>query len=181
MQTAHKGEGCTELPAYTVFLPCEPALLKEFLESYFIQKDWGFLHPIGSAQLYPHQHLHGPIRAMPFGPSKLWAYGVLICMRMNQSGARVGDFCLYKPAPLWLGECTLPFHWRQDYVSHTDLNTKDVSLGRSAADQHGQSRLLNGADQSGAKQSSLAQSRPARSRSEQSTGVRRRGEQSRAV
>lgn len=37
MQTELKGEACTELPAHTVVLPSEPALLKELLESYFIQ------------------------------------------------------------------------------------------------------------------------------------------------
>lgn len=33
--TQTQGEACTELPAGTVFLPSEPALIEECLESYF--------------------------------------------------------------------------------------------------------------------------------------------------
>ena len=37
MQAALHGEACTELPACAVFPPSEPALVEEFLESYFNQ------------------------------------------------------------------------------------------------------------------------------------------------
>ena len=37
IQTAIQGEACSELPAQTMFLPCEAVLVKEFLESYFNQ------------------------------------------------------------------------------------------------------------------------------------------------
>lgn len=54
------------------------------------------------------RHLHWPIRVSPFwpirtalfGPIKPWGSGVLICLKMGQSGTRGGDFCLYKSA-LW--------------------------------------------------------------------------------
>ena len=36
----------TSLPTCPVFLPSEPTLIKEFLESYFIQQEWDFPHPI---------------------------------------------------------------------------------------------------------------------------------------
>ena len=37
MQSTLQREACTELPACTTRLPSEPALIKEFLESYFNQ------------------------------------------------------------------------------------------------------------------------------------------------
>lgn len=64
-----------------------------------------------------HQHLHQPFRVapfwprkVPFGPIKLQGFGVLICMRTDQSGTRTGNLCLHKSAPLWLTEHTFPFH-----------------------------------------------------------------------
>ena len=41
--------------------------------------------------------------------TKFQLFGFLICMRMDQTGTRGGDFCLYKSAPVWLCECTFPF------------------------------------------------------------------------
>ena len=44
--------------------------------------------------------------------TKLWGFGVLICLRTDQSGTRGGNLCLFKPAPLWLLDCYFPFHPR---------------------------------------------------------------------
>ena len=106
--------------ACTVFLCAEPDRIKEFLKSYFSQWNWGFPHPNGAAQLYPHWYLHQLItvaifwssRKVPFGPVRLQGFRVLVYMRTDQSGTRGRDFFLYKSAPFWLWECTLPFHWR---------------------------------------------------------------------
>lgn len=53
-----------------MFLSCEPAPIKEFLETYFNQQDWGFPQPITAAQLPPPRlALFWPTRPVPFGPS----------------------------------------------------------------------------------------------------------------
>ena len=49
--------------------------------------------------------------------TKLWEFGVLICMRMDQLGTKGGDFHLYKPAPLWLSGHTFPFLWKTDFLT----------------------------------------------------------------
>lgn len=55
---------------------------------------------------------------------KLWGFGALICMSLNQSGTRGRDFCLHKPALLGLRECTFPFYWSLCFCSWS-WNTKD--------------------------------------------------------
>lgn len=70
-------------------------------------------HAIGTVQLYPTPiacsttNQSGSIltnRTVLCRPIKLWRFGVFICMKTNPSGTRGGGLCLYKSAPLWLGE-----------------------------------------------------------------------------
>lgn len=57
------------------------------------------------------------------------------------------NFCLYKAAPLWLWECTFPFHWKlktassqlelkyQTYLSEAEQTSAGQGrAGRSRAD-----------------------------------------------
>ena len=95
----------TERPACPMFLQAQQALIKNFLELYFNQSDRSSLYLMGSVQLYPHQHLHWS-SILTNQDSAFWTklqgFEVLICTRTNESGIRGGDFCIYKPAPLWL-------------------------------------------------------------------------------
>lgn len=72
---------------------------------------WSCATIILSASSPNNQWLHGPMRTVPFRPTKLWGFGVLICMRMNQSRTR-GQRRLCKSANLQLRECTFSFHQR---------------------------------------------------------------------
>lgn len=99
---------------------------------------------------------------MTFRPIKLWGFEVLICMKMNQSGTRGGDFCLlYKSAPLWLIQHAFLFHGRVKPVFPNWIwNTKYISLEQSGTDQHKAEWSApvwrSGADQTRPKQSCLA-------------------------
>lgn len=98
MQTSLRGEAYTGPPACA--LSCLPALCfgllanltKDFLESCFNHStDWGFLHPTWVVRLWPTRTaLFWPIRTVPFEPIKLREFGLLICIRMDQSGTRGG-------------------------------------------------------------------------------------------
>ena len=98
-QTTRQGEAYTELPACTVFLPSEPAFYKGVLGILF--------QPIGLRLSLPTQTCAAPVNQ--YGSiltnqdrairTKQQESGVLIRMRTDQSGTRVGDFCPYMPAP----------------------------------------------------------------------------------
>ena len=51
-------------------------------------------------------------QASDFGTNQIRKFGVLICVRTDQSGTRGRDFSLYKSAPLCPGESIFPFHPR---------------------------------------------------------------------
>lgn len=70
------------------------------------------------------------IRTLTFRLIKHWGFGLLICMRVDQSGPRYGEFCLYKPPPLWLWICNFHFHLRLKTPSlWLNWNTKSVLAG----------------------------------------------------
>ena len=127
MQTALHREAGTELPASA--LNCLPALCSCHLSWSLQMSSW---NPISNnrTEVFPHPlelHSYIPIsfftdqleqlhsyhsgQSVSFGPVKLQGFWVLICMRTDQSGTRSG-FSLYTPAPLWLWNCTFPFHLR---------------------------------------------------------------------
>lgn len=73
---------------------------------------------------------------MLFGPIKFQWFGVLICMGEDQSGARGGDFSLYKSALLWQwGGTQFPIAWKtEDCISPAEVKTW-VTSGWSRAKQ----------------------------------------------
>lgn len=94
MRTALQGEACSDLPASALNSCCRcschlsqpdkgvPGLL-------FLPTGQSFPLPIRAVQLQPTRvALFWPIRRMPFEPIKLQSFGVLICMRIGQSGTR---------------------------------------------------------------------------------------------
>ena len=135
---------------WTACLYCASAIwaspYKEFLESYLIQWDWGFPHPVWVVQLYLHQHLHQSIRVLisdQLGQC-LWTnqttrFWSLIYMKIDQlkmwegERERERNFCLFKPALAWRAR----FPFRQ--------NTEDCFRGWAETP-----RCLLGAELSGA-------------------------------
>lgn len=69
-------------------------------------------------------------------------------MRMDQSGTRGRDFCLYELAPLWLGERTVPFHLRLKTVPLLELKHQRKTSHQTRPDQRRAGRAEQGrADQ----------------------------------
>lgn len=109
----------------------------EFLESYFNQQDWGFPHLIRAAQLWPTRAaLFWPTRTVPFGPIKLWWFGVLICIKTDQSGTRGRYFSSHKPTPF---SSPLALRVRFPFSRKTELKhqrcLEDVSPEQTSAAQ----------------------------------------------
>lgn len=116
----------SSLPA--LFLSCESGLIKELLGTYINHYNWGFPYPVKAVQLWLTILTN---QDGTFGPIKLQKFRVLICMTADLSGARIRDFCPYKPLWLWV---------------HTSLPTEDcVSLAElkhwRCVDRTEQSRL----------------------------------------
>ena len=143
---------CTELPAHSVFLPPEPAFLKEFLEPYFNQQDWGFPHLIWAVQLQPTRVApFWAIGTTSFGPMKLQWFGV-ICTRTDQLGASNRVFCPYQLAPLGLWECTSPFHWRLGFSGWAGQHWRCLASAEWSRPVQARAEAQNGAEQGRAAQ-----------------------------
>ena len=86
---------CTKLSACTMFLPSQPDLIKEILQFYFNQLDWGFPHPIGVVQLIP-------LVSSPTNQSSSILTNQQSVFCTNQT-ARIGSSYLYEDRTIRVG------------------------------------------------------------------------------
>lgn len=68
-----------------------------------------------------------PIRTMLFGTTRIVVFWFLICIKMDQSGNKVGTFSLKSTCSLHLGEVHFQFPWRLYSSSLQTVHSNKVS------------------------------------------------------